>query len=83
MSFLRGFNSSCSTWLNTPEFVEDSGRHGLWFEEQIIEQLPAYHFDAVAFFDDWGTQNGMIISPAAWRRFFKPRYTSSLTWRTA
>lgn len=30
--------------------------------------------DAVAFGDDLGTQNALMISPAAFRRFFKPRY---------
>jgi uroporphyrinogen decarboxylase len=44
------------------------------FEEALIRQLPRYGFDAVAFFDDWGTQQGMLISPALWRSMFKPRY---------
>ena len=30
--------------------------------------------DAVAFGDDLGTQNALMISPAAFRRFFTPRY---------
>ena len=30
--------------------------------------------DAVSFGDDLGTQNALMISPAAFRRFFKPRY---------
>jgi len=30
--------------------------------------------DAVTFGDDLGTQNALMISPAAFRRFFKPRY---------
>ena len=30
--------------------------------------------DSVAFGDDLGTQNALMISPAAFRRFFKPRY---------
>ena len=30
--------------------------------------------DAVSFGDDLGTQNALMISPAAYRRFFKPRY---------
>jgi hypothetical protein len=44
------------------------------FEERLIAELPAFNFDAVAFFDDWGTQAGMIISPKHWRKLFKPRY---------
>ncbi|MGA2478715.1 MAG: uroporphyrinogen decarboxylase family protein [Spirochaetia bacterium] len=30
--------------------------------------------DAMSFGDDLGTQNALMISPAAFRRFFKPRY---------
>ncbi|MBE3070280.1 MAG: hypothetical protein IMZ66_08595, partial [Planctomycetes bacterium] len=30
--------------------------------------------DAVAFGDDFGTQQGPILSPRTWRRFFGPRY---------
>lgn len=44
------------------------------FEERLIAELPRFDFDAVAFFDDWGTQTGMIISPKHWREFFRPRY---------
>jgi uroporphyrinogen decarboxylase len=74
MSFLRGFNNIMIDLVENPEFVEALADIVFGFEEQLIERLPNYGFDAVGFFDDWGTQNGMIISPAAWRRFFKPRY---------
>ena len=74
MSFLRGFNNLMMDLVEAPKFVEALADMVFDFEEQLIEHLPAYHFDAVAFFDDWGTQKGMLISPAAWRRFFKPRY---------
>jgi len=30
--------------------------------------------DGISFFDDWGTQENLIINPAQWRRIFKPRY---------
>ncbi len=74
MSFLRGFSNLMLDLVENPEFVEALADKVFGFEEQIIGQLPAYGFDAVAFFDDWGTQKGMIISPVFWRRFFKPRY---------
>jgi hypothetical protein len=34
----------------------------------------ALDVDGIAFGDDHGTQQAMIVSPAAFRRFFKPRY---------
>ena len=30
--------------------------------------------DAIQFKDDWGTQTNLFISPAQWRRLFKPLY---------
>ncbi|MCX8053917.1 MAG: hypothetical protein N3B12_08920 [Armatimonadetes bacterium] len=30
--------------------------------------------DVIGFADDWGTQDRLMISPALWREFFKPRY---------
>jgi uroporphyrinogen decarboxylase len=75
MSFLRGFSNLMLDLVESPEFVEALADRVFGFEEQLIERLPAYRFDAVAFFDDWGTQKGMIISPASWRRYFKPRYS--------
>jgi len=74
MSFLRGFNNLMLDLAGNPGFIEALADKVFGFEERLIELLPAYHFDAVAFFDDWGTQKGMIISPASWRKFFKPRY---------
>ncbi|MBI2297981.1 MAG: hypothetical protein HYU66_03350 [Armatimonadetes bacterium] len=34
----------------------------------------ALDVDAVCFGDDYGTQEALLVSPATWRRFFKPRY---------
>jgi uroporphyrinogen decarboxylase len=74
MSFLRGFNNLMIDIADRPDFVAALADTVFGFEEKLISRLAAHHFDAVAFFDDWGTQSGMIISPAAWRRIFKPRY---------
>jgi len=30
--------------------------------------------DGISFMDDWGSQKALLISPAAWRDFFKPLY---------
>ncbi len=30
--------------------------------------------DGVFFFDDWGSQISLLVSPALWRRYFKPMY---------
>ncbi len=30
--------------------------------------------DGISFMDDWGTQRSLLISPAQWRKIFKPLY---------
>lgn len=40
----------------------------------MIERYIAMNVDGVFFGDDFGTQNGLLISPRCWRRFFPPRY---------
>ncbi|MHB9035518.1 MAG: uroporphyrinogen decarboxylase family protein [Armatimonadota bacterium] len=44
------------------------------FENGMIEQTTGHALDCIKFADDWGTQNGMIVSPDLWRDVFKPRY---------
>lgn len=52
---------------------------------RLADQLVEYHLehiryllargvDAIQFGDDFGTQSGLMLSPAMWRRFFKARY---------
>jgi uroporphyrinogen-III decarboxylase len=39
-----------------------------------LGRLAGSGVDCVFFQDDWGLQNGLLISPALWREFFRPRY---------
>jgi|Deesub1362A_J573_1020465.scaffolds.fasta_scaffold02773_2 hypothetical protein len=71
---LRGFDQLMEDLALAPRRVEALADTVFGFEEALIAELPRFKFDAVAFFDDWGMQNGLIISPRTWRRFFKPRY---------
>jgi uroporphyrinogen decarboxylase len=49
------------------------------FSVGIAKQLVDVGVDAIWFGDDFGAQNGMLISPAMWRNIFKPRYAE--LWR--
>jgi len=40
----------------------------------LVEEYVKLGVDAVAFADDWGAQNGLMVRPQLWREFFKPRY---------
>lgn len=44
----------------------------------IIENALAVGADAIAVGDDFGTQRALMMAPAVWRRFFKPRYRALL-----
>lgn len=39
-----------------------------------IERLAEAGADAVGFCEDWGTQEGLMISPEMWREIFKPEF---------
>ncbi len=74
MTFLRGFANTLEDLYLDRERIDRLADAVFGFEEGIIGQLKGNGFDAVAFFDDWGTQTGLIISPALWREMFLPRY---------
>ena len=71
---LREFDRLMLDLADQPEQVDALADLVFGFEEALIRELPRYEFDAVGFFDDWGTQQGMLISPALWRKMFKSRY---------
>ena len=74
MTFLRGFSNVMEDFYLERDNIEKLADMVFGFEEKIILQLKEYGFHGVSFFDDWGTQSNLLISPAMWREFFKPRY---------
>ncbi len=57
-----------------PEFVDRLLRGIADYILRTMEIcLERFEFDAVALSDDYGTQKSLIMSPASWRRFIKPR----------
>jgi uroporphyrinogen decarboxylase len=46
----------------------------LRFNLDWIDRFTALPYDGLHFGDDWGSQTGLLIRPAQWRRLFKPRY---------
>lgn len=45
----------------------------LEFNLRVIENACSFEIDAMMFGDDWGQQRGLIMGPALWREFIKPR----------
>ena len=46
----------------------------LEYNLRIVENALALGVDAISVGDDFGTQQGLLLSPKTWRRFFLPRY---------
>ena len=74
MSFLRGFAEIISDMVFEPENVGRLADIVFGFETKLLPHIAAQGLDGVAFFDDWGMQSNLIISPAMWREHFKWRY---------
>lgn len=71
---LRGFENAMTDFLVEPQ---RSGRLlDLIFDWEcdLIRLVARAGFHGIHFADDWGTQTGLMISPALWRRLFRPRY---------
>lgn len=74
MTFLRGFVNTLQDFYIDRDRIETLADIVFGFEEEVISLILEHRFNGVAFYDDWGTQNNLIISPSLWREFFKPRY---------
>jgi uroporphyrinogen decarboxylase len=46
----------------------------LEFNLAVIENACAHGVDIFRFGDDWGHQRGVLMGPAMWRQFIKPRF---------
>jgi hypothetical protein len=73
-TFLRGFEAFLDDLVSAPERAERLLDIVFDFENGIIDRLCELPVDALQFSDDWGTQRRLMISPAMWRRLFRPRY---------
>ena len=74
MWFLRGFeNLLVDPHLHRQEF-ERLREMVVEFQLARIRTLAEIGVDGIYFSDDWGTQQGLLISPDDWRRFYRPAY---------
>jgi hypothetical protein len=73
-TLLRGFENAMQDFLLEPEGFAALMDRILDFECELMRMVARHGFDGIHFADDWGTQTGLMISPAMWRRLFKPRY---------
>jgi uroporphyrinogen decarboxylase len=73
-TFLRGFENAMLDFVDEPERAGELLDRIFGFEKEVMTLAAEAGMDGFHFGDDWGTQDGLIISPATWRRLFKPRY---------
>lgn len=70
---LRGFDQLLMDMYESPEFVHELFDRITEFNLAQVDLALRFDIDCVWFGDDWGTQGGLIMSPALWREFIKPR----------
>ena len=73
-TLLRGFADAMQDFLLDPDGFAVLMDRILDFECDLLRIAARHGFDGIHFADDWGTQSGLMVSPALWRRLFKPRY---------
>lgn len=71
---LRGIEGFLLDMVEHPEFAHALLDRICEFNVELIEQACQYPIDMVRFGDDWGSQRELIMGPALWREFIKPRF---------
>ena len=73
MMSLMGFENAACAFYETPDevhtFMEAVTEHKCRYLKILKEY---YHYDIIAFHDDWGDNKNMFFSLEMWREFIKP-----------
>jgi uroporphyrinogen decarboxylase len=72
--FLRGFDNAMVDFACKDAMAADLLEKIFHTETEIIKTTSKYAFDAVMFYDDWGMQKDIMVSPLMWRKIFRPLY---------
>ncbi len=70
---LRGYERTLMDLVVNPDFVERLLDIPFHYHLAAAKKLAEMGVDMIWIGDDMGTQERMLISPDAWRRFFRPR----------
>ena len=70
--FLRGFENLFTDLVLYPEFVRELVDVIMEYTTAVVAEALDYDIDGFFLMDDWGQQEGLLISPDMWREFFKP-----------
>ena len=70
---LMGMENTLMAMIANPEELEDLFDRICDFFLVLVDVALEYELDGIYFGDDWGQQQGLIMGPANWRKFIKPR----------
>lgn len=80
--WLQGYEDSYCNLAGNPAFthklIDKLAELDVAFWESFLPAVGRY-LDVVLYADDFAGQNGMLMSPAMYRRYFKPRYRDIFT----
>ena len=71
--FLRGFEDLLVDMAIHDEFVHQLMDVIVEYTTAVVREAVEYDIDGFFLMDDWGQQEGLIISPGMWREYIKPR----------
>ncbi len=71
---LRGIESFLLDMIENPRFADELLDRICEVNIDLIEQACQFPIDCIRFGDDWGAQQGLIMGPALWQRFLRPRF---------
>ncbi len=74
MFYLRSPEELFCDMVTDPVKVGDLADLVLRHTLGLIEEWHSLGVDGIFIGDDWGSQQGTLISPSLWRRIFQPRY---------
>jgi uroporphyrinogen decarboxylase len=70
---LAGMEPFLMAMVDDPPFAHALMDRIVQFNLRIIDNACAFPMDAMMFGDDWGQQGGLLMGPALWKEFIKPR----------
>lgn len=78
-TLLRGFENAMLDFVTAPHLSRRVMDLITDFECCLMEMAARHGFHGIHFADDWGTQNGLMLSPGLWRELFKSGYQRQFT----
>jgi len=70
---LAGMENVLAAMIDDKGFVNELLDRILDFDLGVTRKALSYDIDGMRFGDDWGQQRGVLMGPALWREFIKPR----------